>query len=159
MARYSNDFIDAIIDKLKSPETKSIRALANEHDLPIATVLNWIRKKGITINMQEECLTETVNISENSLEEKFKVILETSSMSDEEIGAYCRRRGLYQEMLDNLDSRNKKILAKENNDLKIKLRELKAELRCKEKALAESAALLLLKKKAEIIWQEIEEEK
>ena len=167
MTRYSKDFKEAIINKLQSPETKSIRSVANEHDLPIGTVLNWLKQKGVTIEMLEQPLDEITDIIDDSLEEKFKIILETSSMSEEEIGAYCRQRGFYtkdieiwkQEMLDNLDSRNKKSLAKENGELKIKLRELTAELRCKEKALAESAALLFLKKKAQIIWQEIEEEK
>lgn len=55
-----------------------------------------------------------------------------------------------QEMMDNLDSRNKQRLATENRDLKVKLRELETELRCKNQALAETSALLLLKKKPEL---------
>ena len=88
-------------------------------------------------------------------------------MCDEELSAYCRKKGIYkedlaiwkQEMLSNLDSVGKKRLTKENNQLKMQLRTLKAELQVKEKALAESAALLLLKKKAKIIWGDLEEEK
>lgn len=168
MTRYSEEFKNAIISKIQSPETKSIRSVASEHDLPIGTVLNWLKQKGIDTQMKDEPLINTTkNNEDTSLEVKFKTILETASMPEEELGAYCRQRGIYtndieiwkQEMLDNLDSRNKKTLAKENNDLKIKLRELRAELRCKEQALAEAAALLLLKKKAKIIWQEIEEER
>ena len=97
---------------------------------------------------------------------QFKVILETASMSPEEVSAYCRKKGIHksdievwkQEMLDNLDSRNKKTLERENKHLKVELRELKQELACKDKALAESAALLLLKKKARVIWETLEAE-
>ncbi len=167
MTRYSEDFKKAIIDKILSPEAKSIRSVAKESDLPIGTVLNWLKQKEIDPQVKEEPLSDSTAIVDDTLEKKFEIILETAAMSPEELGAYCRQKGIYtedieiwkQEMLDNLDSRNKKTLAKENNTLKIELRELKAELRCKDKALAESAALLLLKKKARIIWGELEEEK
>lgn len=174
MARYSEEFKMAIINKILSPETKSIRSVAKESALPIGTVLNWLNANGIDrelinqkmipISLNEPDSSSALTITQ---EKKLKIIIETNAMSAEELSAYCREKGVYskdieiwkQEMLDNLDSRDKKVLAKENNDLKVKIRELKAELRCKEKALAESAALLLLKKKASIIWEEPEEEK
>lgn len=45
--RYSEEFKSAIIDKILSPDTKSIRAVARDNDLPIATVVGWLRVKGI----------------------------------------------------------------------------------------------------------------
>jgi len=48
---------------------------------------------------------------------------------------------------------------KERNGEGQRIRELEAELRRKEKALAETAALLVLKKKAQAIWGEPEGEK
>lgn len=166
MARYAEDFKNAIISKILSPETKSIRSVANESDLPIGTVLNWIKQKKVNVPMEKYPSAETSLPIETSLVEQFNIILETASMSAEEVSAYCRKKGIYtsdidvwkQEMLANLDSRNKKTLERENNNLKVQVRELKQELSCKEKALAESAALLLLKKKANIIWEDPEDE-
>lgn len=164
MARYSEEFKTAIINKILSPETTSIRSVAKESALPIGTVLNWLSAKGIDMEIINQKLISTSSRNSSTVssstvsfsqENKLKIIIETYPMSDEELSAYCRKKGIYskdieiwkQEMLDNLDFRDKKVLAKENGDLKVKIRELKAELRCKEKALAESAALLLLKKK------------
>lgn len=166
MARYSEDFKTAIINKILSPESKSIRTVASESDLPVGTVLNWLKQRNINVPMEKYPSIENKQAVELSQAEQFNIILETVCMSPEEVRAYCRKKGIYasdievwkQEMLDNLDSRNKKTLERENNNLKIQVRELKQELTCKEKALAESAALLLLKKKASIIWEAPEDE-
>lgn len=108
-----------------------------------------------TNNNKTKTPTEAVT---DSLQEKLSTVIETAAMTEEELSAYCRNRGLYvkdieiwkQELLTNVDSRNKKKLDKENSELKVKIRELQAELRCKEKALAETTALLLLKKKQKL---------
>ena len=167
MTRYSNSFKDAIINRILSPDSKSIRSVAAENDVPIATVLNWLNKKEIPMEQYEKKLDVCSEAIEESLQLKFKIILEVASMTDDELSAYCRQKGIYpedidiwkQEMMSNLDSRNKKILDKENSSLKIQIRELQAELKCKDKALAEASALLILKKKAKIIWADHEEEK
>lgn len=166
MARYSEAFRTAIIAKILSPEKPSIRSVASESGIPIGTVLNWLKQNNINVTMKQEPEETPTSIDDNSLSEQFNIILETSPMSEEELNAYCRQKGIYpsdikiwkQEMTDNLDARNKKTLTKENNALKIQVRELKSELRVKEKALAESAALLLLKKKARIIWGDLEDD-
>lgn len=169
MTRYSEEFKNAIIHKILSPNAPSIRSVAKEHDVPIASVLNWLRQAKTNPTQVIDQRFEKLMKEDTafSVEKRFKIIIETASLSPEELSAYCRNRGLYvqdievwkQEMMDNLDSRNKKRLATENRGLKIKVRELETELRCKEKALAETSALLLLKKKARIIWGDLEEER
>lgn len=154
--RYSEEFKTAIIGKILSPEKPSIRSVASESDIPIATVLGWLKQKNINVAMEHESEKSKLQIVDTSISEQFSIILETASMTEEKLSAYCRQKGIYpsdievwkQEMLENLDVRNKKTLARENNNLKVQVRELKSELKVKEKALAESAALLLLKKKA-----------
>lgn len=158
MARYTEEFKDVIIAKVLAPETKSIRAVAKDYDLPIGTVLNWLNKRGIDVNLkhnEEQEESKIDSTTDPSLLEKFKILLEANNLSEEELSAYCRNKGIYthdvniwkEELLSNLDSRNKKKLDKENNKLKVQVRELQSELRCKDKALAETSALLLLKKK------------
>ena len=167
MTRYSEDFKNAIINKVLSSGSPSIRSIAKEHDIPIGSVLNWIRHAKTKEPYDQRFEKLMKEDTEFSVEKKFKIIIETSSLSPEELSAYCRNKGLYtqdievwkQEMMDNLDSRNKQRLATENRNLKVKLRELETELRCKNQALAETSALLLLKKKARIIWEDLEEEK
>ena len=96
-------------------------------------------------------------------EEKLNAVLEYEKLEEEERGKYLREKGLYavhierwkQELVEGLKSR--KSSKKDPRDKRIK--ELEKELRRKEKALAETAALLVLKKKAQAIWGDGEDEK
>jgi transposase len=167
MTRYSDEFKNTVIAKILSDEAPSMHSVAKEYDILIATVFNWLRNVDENSIMNDKSEKPASNESNSAVEHKFKVIIETASLTPEEVSAYCRGKGIYtqdieawkQEMMDNLDPQNKKRLFSENKNLKIKLRELQAELRCKDKALAEASALLLLKKKARIIWGDPEDEK
>ena len=87
-------------------------------------------------------------------EEKYAVMIEAASLSDEELGAFVREKGLRQanlkqwrqEMLTAL--RASKARPSRPSAETRRIRELERELARKEKALAEAAALLLLKKKS-----------
>jgi len=86
-------------------------------------------------------------------------------MDENALGVYCRERGLYttqiQEWKDALMKRNddekNQAVQSEVKTLRLENEKLKQELRRKEKALAETAALLILKKKATAIWGEDED--
>lgn len=167
-ARYSESFKKAIISKALSPDSESIRAVSKEHDIPIGTVLGWIKKMNpTTINEKVSNPAEGKPVKSYSVIEKLTTLTETHTLSEAELAAYCRRKGLYpddlkawrEEIESHLSQDNLPTLTNENRRLKIALRELKTELNCKEKALAEASALLLLKKKAQIIWGEVEAEK
>jgi transposase-like protein len=89
-------------------------------------------------------------------------------MSETELAEYARKKGLYVEQImawrDACMNANGGIAqeaARLNKELKAAERankELQKELNRKEKALAETAALLVLRKKANAIWGEQEDE-
>jgi hypothetical protein len=96
-----------------------------------------------------------------SPEDKMAAVLEASALSDELLGAFLRRKGLHESNIEHwktdmligvsggvLDKAQKK----EKTALNRRIRELEKELDRKDKALAETAALLVLKKKARQIW-------
>ena len=97
-----------------------------------------------------------------SAESKLAIIIETGSLSELEIGEYCRRKGIFPEQIT--DWRNafiagstKQSTAKtassgQSRDDKNRIRELERELRRKDAALAETAALLVLRKKLNAYW-------
>ena len=101
-------------------------------------------------------------------ENKLAVVIETASLNEEQLSEYCRRKGLYAEQIarwkegaiaGNESSRS--LTKAERQALKEerkKNRYLEKELNRKEKALAETAALLVLKKKAQALWGEPEDE-
>ena len=96
-----------------------------------------------------------------SAEEKMQAVIAYDGMDETEQGLYLRSHGLYsvdiqrwrEEMLQALSKKRKQ---KDPKDRRI--RELEGDLRRKEKALAETAALLVLKKKARAIWGDDEDE-
>jgi transposase len=99
--------------------------------------------------------------------DKFTVVLETAGLNATELSAYCRERGLYPEQVErwrqaSQDANEKPVLTlKEQKELERlraqdqkEIKRLKQELRRKEKALAEAAALLIASKKIQAFWGE-----
>lgn len=92
-------------------------------------------------------------------EEKLRVVVEAESLSDEELGAFLRKNGLYeahlkewrQQILSALSLRSARKASKSSSE-QHQIRELEKELNRKDKALAEAAALLMLQKKAQIFF-------
>ena len=88
------------------------------------------------------------------------MVVEAAALNEAERGEYCRQRGLYPEQLQawrracEQANADKTASRPKHGDAAAprRIRELERELRRKEKALAEAAALLVLRKKAQAIW-------
>jgi hypothetical protein len=93
---------------------------------------------------------------ERSAEDKLRLVLEAGRLSDDELGAFLRREGLHEAELDEwrdtmLSSLKPPTKTARSADAR-RVRELERELRRKDKALAEAAALLVLQKKVQALW-------
>jgi transposase-like protein len=99
-----------------------------------------------------------------TFEEKLRVVSAAATMSEAELGAFLRREGLHEAQLAEwrglvqaaLDTPKKPSRRGASAEAK-KIKALEKELRRKEKALAEVAALLALKKKADALWGDEDE--
>jgi transposase len=95
-----------------------------------------------------------------SLEEKLNLIIASGSLDDEAVSALCRERGVYphhikqwkQDFVGGSKDGTKAKTMSEAKNLKSENKALKKELNRKDKALAETAALLVLQKKVNAIW-------
>ena len=95
-----------------------------------------------------------------TVEQRLNALMETGAMPEGERASWCRKRGVFSHHLEqwkkdilSLTSQNNAALKlKGTAQLKKENAALKKELNRKEKALAETAALLVLKKKADFIW-------
>jgi hypothetical protein len=95
-------------------------------------------------------------------------VLETATLNQAELAEYCRKKGLYTEQIAAWRSAcmdanahvkvQEKAFSIEAKKDKKQINQLEKELRQKDKALAETAALLVLRKKANAIWGEDEDE-
>jgi len=95
-------------------------------------------------------------------EEKFAVVLESATLSEVELNAYCREKGLYPGQIKSWreacirgnQSQDKNLRREASyQQHKRKISTLERELKRKEKALAELAALLVLRKKYDALWE------
>lgn len=80
--------------------------------------------------------------------------MEASRLRDEELGAFLRREGVHEATLAEWKAAVLEALGpqkKTSSDSK-RVRDLEKQLRRKDKALAETAALLVLQKKVQAIW-------
>lgn len=102
---------------------------------------------------------------DKTAQEKLQCVLDTLGKTVEEQGAYCRAHGIYshhlelwkKQMLEGLGARNTKEKKVETQLIKSEMKQLKRDLHRKDKALAEVSALLVLKKKAGLLWGEDED--
>ncbi len=152
--RYSAERKEAVLKKMLLPHNRSIREISREEGISEATLYNW-RKAA----RAEGCLLPEGDQTPAgwTAADKFAAVVETAALNEAELSAWCRERGLYPEQL-----RQWRRACEQANDwdrtqndrLKALERELKTK---KEKALAETAALLVLSKKAAAIWGDEED--
>ena len=104
-----------------------------------------------------------------SSQDKFRVVLESAGLNEAELAEYCRRKGLYVEQIKawrqacehaNVPAKPTKTRRERDEEkaAKKRIKQLERELRRKEAALAETAALLVLRKKAKALWGTDEDE-
>jgi transposase-like protein len=161
---YSEAFRTKLVQKMLLPNARPVSALAREAGVPEGTLFRW-KKETILGGMSadrpdDKASPPTKPPQQWSGEEKLAVVLEAAAVPEAELGAFLRRKGLHaaqlaewrKQMLAALEGRGSKADRKATNVEARRVKELEHELRRKDKALAEAAALLILKKKAQAIW-------
>ena len=157
---------DLVIRKVIGGYGVKPSVLARELGVSRASIYRWLKDASVEPQF-EETEDQSVPLPEPtkmkrpqdwSAEQKLASVLEAASLTDEELGAFLRRKGLHEthlkqwreQMLSGLAPVPPQARKKEPEGKRV--RELERELRRKEKALAETAVLLVLKKKAQEIW-------
>lgn len=166
MTHYPESVKAKILSKALAPNGPSLVQLSKECNVPYTTLYAWKRNmiKDSKVNPTESAERP----QDKSADNKLQAVIDTLGMSDEEQGAYCRANGIYthhldtwkNEMLEALGgtSSQTKSYKAENKQIKQQVKELERDLKRKEKALAEVSALLVLKKKADLLWGDKEDD-
>lgn len=160
MPSYSEERKQAILSKLLPPLNMSVAEVARNEGIGLQTLYNWRDKA----KQQGRPVPGSKPTSEHwSAEAKFATVLETASLNEAELSEYCRAKGLYVDQVKAwkadalrgfMSSREQELEAKRQRQADHKeIKQLKSELRRKEKALAETAALLVLRKKLNALWE------
>ena len=165
--KFSQSFKFNVVEKVINRDKEiTLEAIAKEYGIAHSTVGRWQRELKQTVLGTQIGMTDQERRPQDwNMREKLQAIIDCDSLDDEAIHAYYRQKGIYthhikhwkQEVIEantgtlrQEDKAQLKILKEEN-------RQLKQELTRKEKALAETAALLVLKKKAQQSWESDED--
>ncbi len=158
--RYSEAFKSKIVEKLLRPNGPSACAVSREVGISQPTLSRWAREAVSLSDVSKKTSKKQKKKKRWSAEERLRIVAQASELSEEELGAFLRREGVHTNQLERWREVVRGALAggqvsearrQAERDRK-RIRELERELRRKDKALAESAALLWLKKKAQEIW-------
>jgi transposase-like protein len=160
MAKYSERVKQSMAAKILMPGGPNALSLASQTGISQTSLLKWARDFKNKVRIPVDDIQRRPK--DWSKADRFQAILDCDKLQANELGEFLRKKGLTTAHLDKWknefssdDERNpvgrpskslmEKDLLKENKDLK-------REILRKDKALAEAAALLILKKKAQEIW-------
>ena len=149
---------------MSPPMRQNVSQISAELGIHVVTLYNW-RKAW---RLQGEVVPASEKDPEGwGATDKFTVVLETAGLNATELSVYCRERGLFPEEVSRWrqtaqDANQTPVLTlKEQKELERlraqdqrEIKALKKELQRKEKAMAEMAALLVLRKKWEAFCSE-----
>jgi len=170
--KYPDRFKMNMIRQMTGPEPMTAGALSEKVGIAQTTLSRWLREACVAKTHPEMDAATGMAHEVNAVmtspkrpqdwppEEKFKAVLEATRLPGDELGAFLRRKGIHEthlqrwryQMLGGLQNRpaDKKKMKKSPEYKRI--RQLEKEITRKDKALAETAALLVLKKKVQAIW-------
>ena len=165
MPRYSEERKAAVLKKLLPPNNESVSTVSREEGISEPTLYNLrlqAREQGLPVPGSGK------QTDDWSAEAKFAVLVETATLTEDELSEYCRSKGLYPEQVGSwkalfmeglqLAGNQQHQKHRESKQDKKRIKELERELKRKEKALAEAAALLVLRKKLNALWEESEDD-
>ena len=165
MKRYPEERKQAVIEKMMPPNNVPVPVLAEETGISDVTLYHWRKQakaRGLVVPGDGK------NPENWSPEDKFAVVLETASLNEAELAEYSRKKGLYAEQIaawkqacmqaNATAAEQAKATREQARQDRKEIKALKKDLRKKERALAETAALLVLRKKANAIWGDGEDE-
>lgn len=157
-----------MVERLSGPHAPSATQLAGETGVAQSTLSKWLKAAGTVAPKmarrdKQKTPTSPKRPQDLTAEEKVALVLEAAGVPEAELGAFLRRKGVHEAQLAEWrqqvtqgavaalrgpSKRDRKAASVEAR----RVRDLERELARKEKALAEAAALLVLKKKAQAIW-------
>jgi transposase len=166
---YSKAFRTLMVQKMCDPHRTDAQSLADEIGVSRSTLYRWVSEADSFEDLTNEAVQIPPPLQQRpknlkrpqdwSAKEKLAAVLESAALSEEELGSFLRSRGLHEAqlhqwrelMLSGLTS----VPVRQNKKAPevLRIRELEKELDRKDKALAETAALLVLKKKVQSLWE------
>lgn len=162
--RYTPEQRRAAVAQMGPPHLQPIKALAKATGITEVTLRTW-RREAIEAG---QLLRRDARQSDRwSGLDKFRIVLESAPLSAVELSEYARKHGVLPEQVARWREACEKANAPAtgapakpvvDDASRQRVQMLERELRRKDAALAETAALLVLQKKAQALWGGVEDE-
>ncbi len=154
MTSYSPAFKARVVQRLVGPRAISANQLAPSVGVSQETLSRWLREAHSV-----EGMTQAKRRTKWTGAGKLRVVIAAQSLDETALGAFLRREGLHAAQLTAWRTAAETALGTPAVRVKAgpsvesqRIQVLERELRRKDHALAETAALLVLKKKVRAIW-------
>jgi len=160
--KYSTEFKQAAVQKYLRRGHRQVNDVLDEIGISSPTLYQWRDEFANVAGMKKSTKPQS-----RPANEKLKLLMEYDSLPGEKRGEFLRKNGLHAENLEEWRRQIQEALTPSKKQQKKpvellaeqqKVKQLERELRRKDKALAEASALLILKKKADLIWGTREED-
>lgn len=153
MARYGQAFKERVVARLLPPESSPVAAVSREIGVGIATLERW----------RSEALSMPATTRTWTAAARLEAVIATASLDEAGKSAWCREKGLYPAELETWRQSATAALAapeetraspQQTRKAQKRIKELEREVNRKDKALAETTALLVLSKKLSAVFGE-----
>jgi hypothetical protein len=157
MARFGKKIKERAVARLPPPEGAGISRVSHDLGVSVAT-LERSRADALSRPARERVWTASARL---------QAVITTAAMDEAQRNAWCREQGIFPTDLESWQETASAALSQpekhqarpqQTREDRRRIKELERELRRKNKALAEAAALLVLQKKLETILRDSEEE-
>ena len=155
---YSPERKVAVWKRMLPPNNMVMRQLSQEEGISEATLHKWRAE----VRGKDQLMPDADEGPEGLSRDKFAAVLETAALNEADLAEYCRQRRLYPaqiaawrsacEQANDWDRASSARLGRATKEEKKRVKDLERELARKDRALAETAALLVLRKKVAAIW-------
>ncbi|MCK5883053.1 MAG: transposase [Bacteriovoracaceae bacterium] len=160
---YTEGFKKSAVEKLLSQSSLGLTGTATKVGVSPSTLYSWKKKYANTYVMGK---IKNKTAKKWTPEQKLEAVIQTSSMTDQELGEYLRSNGLHTSDLEGFKSvflelpvsKGRPKLDTEVKELRKQEKQLKRELRQAQVALARQSARIILLKKSHEIWGTIDDE-
>ena len=157
---YSERFRSEMVAKMLGPQAVSANSLSKRVGVRQPTLSRWLREAKLSVVSKRSKVKEALRhrrVSGWSAEEKLRVVGASAGLDGSGLGELLRREGLHEADLtrfreEALTGLSPKPRSSGPTPEMKRIAELERELRRKDKALAEAAALLVLRKKVDALW-------
>jgi transposase len=159
MTVYSEAMKSKMVQKLLGPDARSVERVSAESGISKSALFKWRQEATLPLSpmtSNSKSNSQAKRPEDWSASAKLSAVIASEDLEGAELGNFLRKEGLHASQLEQwrqaaLEALGSSKPSRADASQRV-IRELQAELTRKDKALAETAALLVLQKKFRAIW-------